>query len=62
MAEIIACFINNSYNLMTKDKINYNKIQNFITEQFNKNEPLDAIWYCITGTKVEDVEIELVKQ
>ena len=43
-------------------EINYNKIQNFITEQFNKNEPLDAIWYCITGTKVEDVEIELVKK
>ena len=41
-------------------EINYNKIKNFINEQFNKNEPLDAIWYCITGTKIEDVEIELV--
>ena len=24
MAEIIACFINNSYKLIRKDKINYN--------------------------------------
>ena len=43
-------------------EINYNKIQNFINEQFQKNEPLDAIWYCITGTKIEDVELELIKK
>ena len=43
-------------------EINYNKIKNFINEQFQMNEPLDAIWYCITGTKMEDVEIELVKK
>jgi len=43
-------------------EINYNKIQNFINEQFQKNEPLDAIWYCITGTRMEDVEIELINK
>jgi len=43
-------------------EINYNKIKKFINEQFQMNEPLDAIWYCITGTKMEDVEIELVKK
>ena len=41
---------------------NYDKIKNFINEQFEMNEPLDAIWYCITGTKIEDVEIELIKK
>ena len=43
-------------------EINYNKIKKFINDQFQTNEPLDAIWYCITGTKMEDVEIELVKK
>lgn len=43
-------------------EINYNKIKNFINEQFQKNEPLDAIWYCITGTRMEVVELELVKK
>ena len=43
-------------------EINYGKIKNFIDEQFQKNEPLDAIWYCITGTRMEDVEIELIKK
>ena len=42
--------------------INYDKIHNFIKEQFQKNEPLDAIWYCITGTKIEEVELDLIKR
>ena len=41
---------------------NYNKIQNFINEQFEKNEPLNAIWYCITGTRIEEVELNLIKK
>ena len=43
-------------------EINYDKIKNFIDEQFQKNDPLDAIWYCITGTRMEEVEIELIKK
>ena len=43
-------------------EVNYNKIKNFIEEQFQKKEPLDAIWYCITGTKMEEVEFELIKK
>ena len=42
--------------------INYNKIKDFIKEQFEKNEPLDAIWYCITGTRIEESEINLIKK
>lgn len=42
--------------------INYDKIHNFIKEQFQKNESLDAIWYCITGTKIEEVELDLIKR
>ena len=42
--------------------VNYKKIKNFIDEQFQKNEPLDAILYCVTGTRIEDVELELVKK
>ena len=41
---------------------NYNKIQNFINEQFEKNEPLHSIWYCITGTRIEEVELNLIKK
>lgn len=40
----------------------YNKIKEFIDEQFQKNEPIDAIWYCLTGTRVEDVELKLIKK
>lgn len=43
-------------------EINYNKISNFIKEQLEKNEPLDAIWYCITGTRMEEVELNLIKK
>jgi GTP-binding protein EngB required for normal cell division len=43
-------------------EMNYNRIKNFINEQLQKNEPLDAIWYCITGNKVEDVELDLIKK
>jgi len=42
-------------------EINYNRIKKFINEQFQKNEPLDSIWYCITGNKIEDVELDLIK-
>ena len=42
--------------------VNYNKIQNFINEQFDKNEPLNGIWYCLTGTRVEEVELNLIKK
>jgi hypothetical protein len=42
--------------------MNYNRIKNFITEQLQKNEPLDAIWYCITGNKIEDVELDLIEK
>ena len=40
----------------------YNKIKEFIDEQFQKNEQIDAIWYCLTGTRVEDVELNLIKK
>ena len=43
-------------------EMNYNRIKNFINEQLQKNEPLDAIWYCITGNKVEDVELDLIEK
>ena len=43
-------------------EMNYNRIKNFINEQLQKNEPLDAIWYCITGNKIEDVELDLIEK
>ena len=43
-------------------EMNYNRIKNFINEQLQKNEPLDAIWYCITGNKVEDAELDLIEK
>ena len=33
-------------------EINYNRIKKFIIEKFQMNEPLDSIWYCITGNKI----------
>lgn len=41
---------------------NYNKIKDFIDEQFIKSEPIDGIWYCLTGTKIEEVELDLIKK
>ena len=42
--------------------VNYDKIHNFINEQFEKNEPLNGIWYCLTGTRIEEVELNLIKK
>ena len=38
------------------------KVEDFITEQLKKNEPINAIWYCVTGTKIEDIELNLIKK
>ena len=37
-------------------------VNEFITKQLKKNEPINAIWYCVTGTKIEDIEINLIKK
>ena len=37
-------------------------VEEFISEQLRKNEPLNAIWYCVTGSKIEDIELSLIKK
>lgn len=37
-------------------------VENFIKEQLIKKEPINAIWYCITGNKIEDIELNLIKK
>ena len=37
-------------------------VEEFISEQLKKNEPINAIWYCVTGTKIEDIELSLIKK
>ena len=38
------------------------KVEEFITEQLRKKEPINAIWYCVTGSKIEDIELFLIKK
>ena len=37
-------------------------VEDFIKEQLIKKEPINAIWYCITGNKIEDIELNLIKK
>ena len=37
-------------------------VEDFIKEQLIKEEPINAIWYCITGNKIEDIELNLIKK
>ena len=42
-----------------------NTIQNvksFINEQLNNNESIHCIYYCITGNRIEDIELNLIKE
>lgn len=36
-------------------------VEEFIKEQLKNKEPIKAIWYCITGTRIEDIELNLIK-
>ena len=37
-------------------------VEEFIEEQLLKKEPINAIWYCITGNKIENIELNLIKK
>lgn len=37
-------------------------VEEFIKEQLKNKEPIKAIWYCVTGTKIEDTELNLIKK
>ena len=37
-------------------------VEEFINEQIKNNQPIKAIWFCITGARVEDTEINLIKK
>ena len=37
-------------------------VEEFINEQLKKKEPVNAVWYCITGNRIENVELDLVKK
>ena len=37
-------------------------VEKFIKEQITSNQPIKAIWYCITGSKIEDIELNLIKK
>ena len=37
-------------------------IKTFITEQFNNNESIHCIYYCISGNRIEDIELNLIKE
>ncbi len=37
-------------------------VEEFIKEQLKNKEPIKAIWYCVTGTRIEDAELELIKK
>ena len=39
-----------------------NVVEKFIKEQITTNQPIKAIWYCITGSKIEDIELNLIKK
>ena len=37
-------------------------VDNFIKKQLVKNEPINAIWFCATGARLENIEINLLKK
>ena len=37
-------------------------VEDFIGEQLKNKEPIKGIWYCVTGTKIEDIELNLIKK
>ena len=37
-------------------------VEEFINVQLKNKEPIKAIWYCITGTRIEDIELNLIKK
>ena len=37
-------------------------VEEFINEQIKNNQPIKAIWFCITGARIEDIEINLIKK
>ena len=37
-------------------------VEEFIKEQLKNKEPIKAIWYCVTGTRIEDIELNLIKK
>jgi len=37
-------------------------VEEFIKEQLIKKEPINSIWYCITGNRIEDIELDLIKK
>ena len=37
-------------------------VEDFIREHLKNKEPIKAIWYCVTGTKIEDIELNLIKK
>ena len=39
-----------------------NMVEEFIKDQVKNKSPIKAIWYCVTGCKIEDVELNLIKK
>ena len=37
-------------------------VEEFVNDQLKKTEPLKAIWYCVTGSKIENIELNLIKK
>ena len=37
-------------------------VEVFIKDQLIKKEPINSIWYCITGNKIENIELNLIKK
>ena len=37
-------------------------VEEFITEQLKTKNPINAIWHCITGSKIEEIELNLIKK
>ena len=37
-------------------------VEEFVKEQLKNKEPIKAIWYCVTGTRIENMELNLIKK
>ena len=37
-------------------------VEEFVKEQLKNKEPIKAIWYCVTGTRIENIELNLIKK
>ena len=37
-------------------------VEEFVKAQLKNKEPIKAIWYCVTGTRIENIELNLIKK